>query len=257
MEGNSLDKIKASQIQEIKAPGTFEELLQALQFYLGITTILFGPHSALVTGTKLITAAIESKKIVFKMRIAPDSKFSTNLLYAMEICTRHWLGECQKYSDRLMVNDRLICFDEVLEMVLNSSLNVILSPNFIKPSPKKPTPKLTSMPGDDGKQKNKKRKSNKVGGERAIKNTTPITEFLMKDNEVWERNFAGKCTRDCSKWDNNTFMCAHWYIRSKCCCNCNNKASHIGACAIPSTNCNKFKTFLGNVCQENMSPHSA
>jgi hypothetical protein len=31
-KGKSLDEIKASQIQEIKAPGTFKELLQALQF---------------------------------------------------------------------------------------------------------------------------------------------------------------------------------------------------------------------------------
>jgi hypothetical protein len=68
MEGKSLDKIKAWQIQEIKAPGTFEELLQALQFYSGITTILFGPRSALIIGTKSITAAIQSEKIVFKMR---------------------------------------------------------------------------------------------------------------------------------------------------------------------------------------------
>jgi hypothetical protein len=62
MEEKSLDKIKASQIQEIKAPGTFEELLQALQFYSSITTILFGPCSAIVIGTKSITATIQSKK---------------------------------------------------------------------------------------------------------------------------------------------------------------------------------------------------
>jgi hypothetical protein len=85
VEGKSLDKIKASQIQEIKAPGTFEELLQDLQFYMGITTILFGPCSALVIGTKSITAAIQSKKIVSKMCIATDGKFPTKFLYAMEI----------------------------------------------------------------------------------------------------------------------------------------------------------------------------
>jgi hypothetical protein len=33
-----------------------------------------------------------------------------------------------------MVNDRLVCFGKVLEMVLNSSLNVLLPPHFIKPS---------------------------------------------------------------------------------------------------------------------------
>ncbi len=79
-EGKSLDKIKASQIQEIKAPGTFEELLQALQFYLGITTILFGPCSPLFIRTKSITAAIQSKKTVFKTCIAADGKFLTKFL---------------------------------------------------------------------------------------------------------------------------------------------------------------------------------
>jgi hypothetical protein len=103
-EGKFLDEIKASQIQEIKAPGTFEELIQALQFYSGITTILFGPPSALVIRTKSITAAIQSKKVVFKMCIAANSKFPTKFLYAMEIHTQRWLGKCQKYSDCLMVN---------------------------------------------------------------------------------------------------------------------------------------------------------
>jgi hypothetical protein len=208
MEGKSLDEIKASQIQEIKAPGTFKELLQALQFYTNITTILFSPCSVLVYGTKSITAAIQSKKTVFKTRIAADGKFSMKFLYAMEILTQHWLGKCQKHSDRSMVNDCLDCFGKVLEMVLNSSLNVTLPPNFVKPSPKKPTPKLTSKPGDNGKQMNNKRKTNKVGEECVIKNATPITEFLMKDDEVWKRDFVGKCTRDHPKWDNNTFMCA-------------------------------------------------
>ncbi len=205
-EGKSLDKINASQIQEIKALGTFEELLQALQFYMGITTILFGPCSALVIGTKSITTAIQSKKKVFKTCIATNGKFPTKFLYPMEIRTQRWLGKCQKHSNRLMVNDRLICFEKVLETVLNSSLNVSLPPNFIKPSPKKPMPELTPKPGDNRKRKNNKRKTDKVREERVIKNAALITEFVMKDDEVWKRNFAEKCTRDCPKWDNNTFM---------------------------------------------------
>jgi hypothetical protein len=153
----------------------------------------------LVIGTKSIIAAIQSEKIVLKTRIAANGKFPTKFLYAVKICTQHWLGECKKHSDCLMVNDRLVCFDKVLETVLNSSLNVTLPPNFIKPSPKKPTPDLTPKPRGNRKGKNNKRKTNKVGEEHVIKNIAPITEFLMKDDEVWKPNFAGKCTRDCSK----------------------------------------------------------
>jgi hypothetical protein len=57
-EGKSLNEIKASQIQEVKVPATFEVLLQSLLFYSGITNIVFGPRSALVVGVMTIASAI-------------------------------------------------------------------------------------------------------------------------------------------------------------------------------------------------------
>jgi hypothetical protein len=75
MVGKSLDAIKASQTQEVKVPAIFEELLQTLLFYLGITTILFGPPSVLVVGVKAIASALQTKKIIFKICIAADGEF--------------------------------------------------------------------------------------------------------------------------------------------------------------------------------------
>ncbi len=113
-EGKSLYKLKASQIQEIKVPRTFEEYLQALQFYLSITTILFDPCSALVIRISSIITAIQSKKIVFKTCIATNYKFPTKFLYAMEIHTKCWLGKCQKYLDCSMVIARLVFLTKIL-----------------------------------------------------------------------------------------------------------------------------------------------
>jgi hypothetical protein len=76
-----MDKIKASQIQEVKAPTTFEELHQSLLFYLGIASILFGTGSSLVAGVNSLANAIKTEKIVFKGCIAANSdlpiRFST------------------------------------------------------------------------------------------------------------------------------------------------------------------------------------
>ncbi len=57
-KGKLLNKIKASQIQEVKVPMTFEELRQTLLFYLGITLILFEAGSAIVSGVKIFAMAI-------------------------------------------------------------------------------------------------------------------------------------------------------------------------------------------------------
>jgi hypothetical protein len=259
-KGKLLDEIKASQIQEVKVPTTFEELHQTLLFYSGITSILFGPCSGLVAGVKSFATAIQTKKIIFKGHIATDSNLPTKILYAMEIRIERWLGECQKFGDCLMVNDCLVCFDEVFEMVvMNSSVNVTLPPNFINPPPKNPSTATTVMPpGDDGKRKGgKKKKSDKVEGEHITKNAAPISEFLLKEGEIWKRNFAGKCSKDHPKWDNTTFMCARWHIRGECFVDCNNKASHMGACAVPQAKRNEFKTYLGKDLRENNPSASA
>ncbi len=98
-EGKSFNEIKASQVQEVKIPSTFEELHQTLLFYAGITTILFGPRSAIITGIKSFATAILSKKIIFKGHIAADRKMPAKILYAMELRFQRWLGKCVKYED--------------------------------------------------------------------------------------------------------------------------------------------------------------
>jgi hypothetical protein len=258
-EGKSLDKIKASQIQEVKVPKTFEELHQTLLFYSGITLILFGAGSVIVAGVKSLATAILSEKNIVKGRITADSKLPAKILYAMEIWIQRWLGECLKFEDWLMVNDRLVSFDEVFKMVMNSTINVTLPPNFVKPTPKtSPTSNKVKPAREEGKRKGgKKRKSGKADGERITKNVPPISEFLMKDGKNWKEHFAGKCSKDHPKWDDTTFMCARWHIRGECFVDCNNKASHVGACTIPPAKRDEFKAYITKVRRENKPSPSA
>jgi hypothetical protein len=154
-EGKSMDKIKATQIQEVQVSTTFEELHHSLLFYSCIASILFGTGSSLVAGVNSLANTIKMEKIIFKGRIAADSDLPTKILYAMEIRIQRWLAECPKFSNRLIVSNHLLSFDQIFKMVMNGSLNVILPPNFIKPPPKNPLPELNPTPGLDSKQKGK------------------------------------------------------------------------------------------------------
>ena len=197
-KGKLLKEIKASQIQEVKRPKSFEELHQVLLFYSGIATILFGTHSARAEGVKSFASMILTKKIIFKGQIAANGNLPTKILYAMDIRIQRWLRECKKYKDRLMVNNRLVCFNEVFEMVMNCALNITLPPNFIKSPPKNPMVTPPGAEDEDGKGrgKGKKRKQGDGNEDRIIKNTAPINEFLMKKEEIWKRDFARNCSQD-------------------------------------------------------------
>jgi hypothetical protein len=231
-------------------------LHQTLLFYAGITTIFFGPRSAIVIAVKSFATAILSEKIIFKGLIAADRETPAKILYAMELRFQRWLGECIKYEDRLMVNDHLVCFNEIFEMIMNSTMNIILPPNFVKPTPKNPPTSTgaTSVESEGKKKGGKKRKAGEIDEGRIAKNVAPIPEFLMKDGETW-KHFPGKCSKDRPKWDDSTFMCARWHICGECFVDCNNKASHVKASAIPQAKKDVFQAYITKVCRENnLSP---
>lgn len=112
----------------------------------------------------------------------------------MVIRIQRWLGECQKLDIRSMVNDHIVDFDPLIEMVLNSSMNVTLPPNFVVKStiemPDNTTGLKRKLEVRDDHHGKKKGKNNDGEG-RIVKNLSPINNFLMKDNENWKKDFAG------------------------------------------------------------------
>ena len=86
-----------------------------------------------------------------------------------------------------------------------------------------------------------------------VKNTAPVKEFLLKEGEDWSKDFARKRTGDRPKWGNTDWMCARWWVKEKCFRNCGNKASHVGACAIPPAKRSEFQAYLTEICRE-MTP---
>jgi hypothetical protein len=77
----------------------------------------------------------------------------------------------------------------------------------------------------------------------------------MKDGKNWKEHFAGKCSKVCPKWDNTTFMCARWHIHGECFVDCNIKASHVRASAIPQAKKDNFQAYITKVCRKNnLSP---
>jgi len=75
----------------------------------------------------------------------------------------------------------------------------------------------------------------------------------MKEGEIWKRDFAGKCSRDRPTWGDE-WMCARWHIHGECFVDCNNKSSHVAACAVPQAKHDEFKTYLTKVRRENSTP---
>ena len=187
------------------------------------------------------------------MQIAANVEFAAKFIYAMEIQIQHWLEEYQKIDDRSMVKDRIVDFNPLIKMVLNSSMNVTLPPNFNVKSATGTPDTITNLKRKLNKvdDRGRKKRKNNEGEGRIVKNPSPINEFLIKESEDWKKDFAGRCMRDRPKWDDKTFMCTRWFIHREYFCDCFNKASHMGASDVSTTKHNGFKAFIGKVRREN------
>ena len=83
-----------------------------------------------------------------------------------------------------MTDDRLIYFEPVVESVLNSTLNIVLPPNFIVTPMTKPTNHTIVLHGDDTKTNKRNKKWKTANGNDdnncIATNNAPVKDFLLK-----------------------------------------------------------------------------
>jgi hypothetical protein len=190
--------------------------------------MLYSAESALMLGVKSTLVAIQHKKLTLKVRIMSNQEYAPKFLYLMEIRIQSWKGECQKALDCSMVNNRNVDFDKLVKQVLNSTLNIVLPPNFVK------LPSTSGARGGrgnkdslqrDGPKKRKQEGNNDNHLSPKPQCSPPFKEFLLRKDKDWGKDFSRQHTKNCPMWDKNTFMCARWFIRGECFCNCNIAAS--------------------------------
>jgi len=262
-DNKNLDEIKASQKQIVSVPKDYAELLNVIKMYRGMVTILFGPESALTVEMGRALALIEQEVSTIKVRIAGDFRYPAKILYAFEIRIQRWLNLCEQQEDRSTINDSIIDMDQVMEQILHSSLTIDLPLVFTTSESQKkegeiPTPTSAAggagQPGGEKKGRKRKGGGDDDGADRRVVNTSMVEEFKMKEGEDWRKHLAGKLPKDRPKWGDtpNVWMCARWLTKGDCFIDCNNKACHVGADAIPAEKKNEYLNFLKRV--RNSSP---
>jgi hypothetical protein len=197
--GKSIKEINASSKQKVVAPTTFEDLVNRIKFYIGISTILFGEHSPLIFKLKRFKRDIEENLMAVKARLVKDKFYATKILYGMYTRSQRWLGKCKYAEDRAEVDDHIINFSYIIEPMLNYQFNIKLPPVFSMVSNIKNNSKdiFTSN----------KRKRPDVKEERGMikMKGTPNPDFPSNQTEsgktsvksAWTRNYRGTKRRKC------------------------------------------------------------
>jgi hypothetical protein len=101
------------------------------------------------------------------------------------------------------VNDRIIDFSNVIELVLNGTFTMPLPPSFQRINSKAAINKRSGndLAKEDNKKKQKSDKKKKQDKLVIIKNKHQHESFKMKQNKSWKRNFKLAYVDSRSSWD--------------------------------------------------------
>jgi hypothetical protein len=179
---------------------------------------------------------IGRNKKSFQDQIALDDFFAAKFLFAIDKQVQRWLRPCKSaHNSCTQVNNRILQFKDLIDIVFNGTFHVNLPPSFAKVSGQATT---LSAPtenkqangknkgGSEGRKGQKKQTSDDGNGN-LVKNTTQPVKFKLTAGELWKDNFATILPHDQPALMDKIWMCARWHLKRDCYDNCARAVSHM------------------------------
>jgi hypothetical protein len=247
-KGKTLEEIKASNKQEVKAPTTYLEMVHQLTFFAGACSIFFGDNSIPCQAVTALVALVKRNRHILKAREA-DKRFMSQFMFVVDTRFQPWLDECMSLTCRTQVDDSMLNFSQLIENVRFGTFFVQLPSTFIDAT------NADSKSGKGGNNSNKrsaedKDEDNKNGGKKKkrkatkVDNPSPPDSCKLQTGETWATHFANKGFNDQVDWNGECKMCPRWFIRSFCFDDCSNRDSHVKSEEIPADKLTAFQQFM-------------
>ena len=130
-KGHTIDKIKASSKQVVKAPITYIELIQQLEFFSGLCNIFFGKHSAATCSLVSLIKVVKKYKTTFKTNKIRE-EFSSQFLFAVDKRMQMWFESITMANSRHKVDNSPLNFTSLIDFIKYGHFFQVLPPAFTK-----------------------------------------------------------------------------------------------------------------------------
>jgi hypothetical protein len=130
-KGCTLDKIKASNKQIVKALTTYIKMIQQLKFFSSACDIFFGKHSAATSSIKALINVIKIDKQLFKAQEV-NWEFASQFVFAVDKRMQIWFDSISNASDQLDVDNSPLNFSDQIKSVKYMNFFLQLPPSFAK-----------------------------------------------------------------------------------------------------------------------------
>jgi hypothetical protein len=113
-----MDDVKGMSKQTVVVPSSYQELINRLKIFGAACQIFFGKDSLIVSRLSSLRREFKNKKTILKAKIIDDKSLPAKILFSINSKTQRWLWSCMEADDRSEVNDSIINFRPLVNLVL-------------------------------------------------------------------------------------------------------------------------------------------
>ena len=197
--------------------------MHQLRILWALSAFFLGDKSYLPKALVELIALINQHCITFEAMQINDIQFFTKLGYQIDTRIFRWLQQCASADEREKVDDDLINFRPLVNLILNAQFIQIL-PSVFKHKDKE---------DDESIHPKKKLKQNQEDS-RLVKNTGRVREWEAASGDDYQKFFAGKHLDLRPKFKGRP-MCQRFHSKGHCFSDCINAITHVSSTDIPAT----------------------
>ncbi len=193
-KGITVNKIKASNKQEVHAPMNVHDMAEQLKMFTIVKDIFFREFSAGSQCLRSLQTMINRNKSSSKARERLDKEFPSKFLFEVNSHYQILLKQCRIATNRSDTIVSIIDFSQLFSQVVFGSFHIVLPPTFTMKSPEaiaatRGKEDSSHIEGDNDRKREKKKTEETRD---LIKNNAPRPELCMLPNKMWPINFANK-----------------------------------------------------------------
>ena len=210
--------------QAIKTPSTYHELVEQLGVFKAGIEILGGETCYTAYKIKGLIKSIQGLKRKVEAQIKRNKDTAPYILFQVGLRVNNYLTAIERTEELEVVPKSIISFSSIEEKISNLELIPVLPYCFKNGSKREKEEEKNEKEEANG---NKRRKTDKHGGAKVIRNEDRIEELTLKDGEKWKGVFTGKEARKgLPKWGKGK-MCPKWHVNGHCFDDCPDAESHV------------------------------
>lgn len=237
-KGLSSEDVKEALKQGIALPETVDSMKYSIYNFIAASKFFFSESSLLTKALVSVYNHVVNNRTIYNSIHHQNKMFIAEFMYAIDTRVNLWLESCEESKFREDVDDSLLSFDNILQLVRTRNFSYILPPSI--------RAVVEAEEEAESKSSKKRKTGNDTTSDKSQRtNNEGTIDAWIKPLDIYNNKVRNnKEHLEKRPTFNEEKICHRWHSRGYCFSNCNNSKTHVKSSSLPAQTKKEYKNWL-------------